>query len=303
MSSPTMSKPDNPHEHSAEVIALAKEIKQKAHLKKLRAARALAGRIQVEPNGTRTFLRFDRFQRFEHQVLMVSFTLLTITGVLQLFSHYFIVGFIIGLFGGMETIRTLHHMAALVLILQSIFHAWKILELWFVKRERGGLWPYFKDMTDLFQIVAYNVGLAKSRPEFDRYGVEEKLEYWALLWGTPLMIVTGLIMWFPIQATWVLPGDAVPISRALHGWEAILAALAILTWHMYHTVIKESNKSIFTGTMTEAEMEHGHPIEHRRILAASEYLQRVTSQQKVSKNGKTDSQPKPVLKETALPER
>lgn len=302
MTLPTTSNPGNPHDHSAEVVALARKLKKKAHLRKLKTARALAGRIQVAADGTRTFLRFNQSQRFEHQVLMVSFTLLTVSGILQLFSRYFVVGLIISAFGGMDTIRTLHHMAALILILQSIFHTWKILDLWFVKRERGGMWPYFKDLRDLFQMVAYNIGLAKFRPKFDRYSAEEKLEYWALLWGTPLMIITGLIMWFPIQATWLLPGDAIPVSRALHGWEAILAALAILTWHMYHTVIKERNKSIFTGTMTETEMEHGHPIEHRRILAAAEYLQKVTSQQKISKNGKPDSHSKTALKKTAVPE-
>jgi cytochrome b subunit of formate dehydrogenase len=120
--------------------------------------------------------------------------------------------------------------------------------------------------------------------------MEEKLEYWALLWGTLLMIITGVIMWFPTLATSVLPGDVIPISRALHGWEAILAILAILTWHMYHTVIKEQNRSIFTGTMTEAEMQHGHPLEYRRILAAHQYLQKMASQKKTKEDNLAHSE-------------
>ncbi len=138
------------------------------------------------------------------------------------------------------------------------------------------MWPYLKDFKDLIQMVKFNLGLVKERPEFDRFTAEEKIEYWALIWGTVLMIITGLIMWFPITATSVLPGDIIPVSRALHGWEAVLATLAILTWHTYHVVIKERNRSIFTGIMTEEEMRHNHPLEYRRILAAYEYLQRIS---------------------------
>jgi hypothetical protein len=44
---------------------------------------------------------------------------------------------------------------------------------------------------------------------------------------------------------------------------------------MYHTNIKEKNRSIFNGTMTEEEMQHAHPLEYRRILAAHELWQRI----------------------------
>jgi len=59
---------------------------------------------------------------------------------------------------------------------------------------------------------------------------------------------------------------------------AVLAVLAILTWHMYHTVVKESNQSIFTGVMSEEEMEELHTLEYRRILAAVEYVQKASLQ-------------------------
>lgn len=161
------------------------------------------------------------------------------------------------------------------------------------------MWPYFRDSRDLFQMVAFNLGLARERPEFDRFSIEEKLEYWALLWGTPLMIITGLIMWFPLVVTSVLPGDAIPVSRALHGWEAILAALAILTWHMYHTLVKEQNRSIFTGTMTETEMQHAHPLEYQRILAAHEYLQKVMATKTARKDQDSTDDTKILSKETS----
>jgi cytochrome b subunit of formate dehydrogenase len=129
------------------------------------------------------------------------------------------------------------------------------------------------------QMVKFNLGLTNKMPKFDRFTIEEKLEYWALLWGQIVMGATGFIMWFPLVVTSVLPGQVFPVAQALHRWEAILAALAILTWHMYHGCIKDKNRSIFTGLMSEAEMQHMHPLEYERILAADEYLKKLAARQ------------------------
>jgi len=268
-------------------------IKQKMWERRLQKAQALAARIQILPDGTLIFQRFTRPQRYQHLVLLSTFSLLALTGLLQYFSEYTPVAVTINLLGGIEGMRAVHHLAAIALIAVSLYHVWRILETWFVKRERGAMWPRVQDFKDLLQMVTYNLGQAQARPQFGRFSIEEKLEYWALLWGQVLMIVTGLIMWFPIVSTAVLPGSAVPISRALHGWEAILATLAILTWHLYHTRIKVRNRSIFTGYMTEEEMIHEHPLEYKRLIAAYEYVQKMTAgtAQKIS------SLSNPIVKE------
>ncbi len=288
MTSPTIS-PNAGHDYEEELASI-EQIKRKARARKLRAARSLAARMQIMPDGSRVFIRFNRTERFEHQVLIVTFTTLAVTGLLQRYSQHLVVGWIINLLGGVETMRTLHHLAAFVFILEAVYHTWRILVIWFVKRERGAMWPSLRDFRDLVHMVKFNLGLVDHRPEFDRFTVEEKLEYWALLWGAPLMIITGLMMWFPVTVTSVLPGDAIPVARALHGWEAILATLSILIWHMYHTVIKERNRSIFTGIMTEKEMQHAHPLEYRRILAAYAYLQKVAAEEMPTEEGPTHPQ-------------
>jgi cytochrome b subunit of formate dehydrogenase len=259
------------HDHVEDVVSI-EQIKRTARERKLRAIRSLAARIQVAPDGSRTFVRFSQSQCFEHYILMATFGSLALTGLLQTFSRFALIGWIIQALGGIEALRTVHHLAAAGLALQSVYHVAQILVTWFVKRERGGMWPAVRDFRNLAQTVMFNVGLAKQKPESDRYNTEEKLEYWALLWGTPIMGITGFILWFPTIATLILPGEVVPVAQAIHSWEAVLATLAILTWHMYHTNIKEKNRSIFTGTMTEEEMQHAHPLEYRRILAADKYL-------------------------------
>jgi cytochrome b subunit of formate dehydrogenase len=255
-----------------------KQAKKKARARKMRAVRRQAARIIHHPDGTRSIVRFTRAQCYEHQILIASFGTLVITGLLQTFSGLPAIGFFISLVGSIDTLRMIHHLAAVLLIVQTLYHLARMIENWIVWREKGPMWPSFQDILNGLQMIKFNLGLVKQRPEFDRYTIEEKIEYWAMMWGTPLMIVTGLVLWFPTVATQFLPGSTVPVALTFHRWEAELAALAILIWHGYNVLIKETNRSIFNGTMSEEEMAHSHPLELRRILAAYDLVQQMDSE-------------------------
>jgi len=95
-----------------------------------------------------------------------------------------------------------------------------------------------------------------------------------------LMVITGLALWYPTVATWLLPGVVIPIARTIHSTTAILAILAVLTWHLYYTVFRERNNSIFTGKMGEREMRENHPLEYQRILDAYEEVQNLSKENK-----------------------
>ncbi len=279
-------------EHApAEVKAEVTRVRRQNRARRARKIRALAAQVQEGADGTRTFLRFNTGQRIEHLVLIASMGTLALTGLMQTFSELSVVGWLIRVFGSIDTLRVIHHLAATVMILQSIYHLQHMLVTWIIKREKGAMWPSWLDLRNMVQMVKYNLGIAEERPEFDRFTIEEKLEYWAMLWGTPVMMVTGLILWFPTIVTLVLPGTTVPVARAFHKWEAILATAAILTWHIYNVAIKEKNTSIFTGTMTEDEMIHSHPVEYRRILEAKEMVDRA----KALKEAGKDSGELPVI--------
>jgi cytochrome b subunit of formate dehydrogenase len=210
----------------------------------------------------------------EHWLLLFSFLTLGFTGLMQRYSDLYVIGWSINsLFGGIGSLRTIHHLAAIIFVIVAIYHAGQIVYMWFVKHEVGAMLPDVQDGYNLFDMFRYNLGMIKLRPRFDRFTVEEKLEYWALIWGTVIMILTGLMQWFPTVTTRFLPGEAIPIARLAHGMEAVLALLAIALWHMYHTVFKERNRSIFTGLMSEHDMKENHPLEYERIMAAYEYVE------------------------------
>jgi hypothetical protein len=132
--------------------------------------------------------------------------------------------------------------------------------------------PGLKDVRDFLDALRYNLGRRQERPRFGRYNFEEKMEYWAVIWGTLIMILTGFILWNPIASTQWLPGQIVPMAKAAHGGEALLAVLSIITWHVYNVHIKHFNKSIFTGRLTREEMLQEHPLELARIEAGADAL-------------------------------
>ena len=139
---------------------------QKVHrAKRLRVARDLAGRLQVMPDGTRMFQRFSTAQRIEHQVLIVTFTLLAFTGLIQRYAEIGPVAYSINtLMGGIDNVRAVHRLAAIIFVIEAIYHTWIILVQWFVKHDLGTMWPSWGDARDAAQIVKYNLGLAKRRP-------------------------------------------------------------------------------------------------------------------------------------------
>jgi len=64
----------------------------------------------------------------------------------------------------------------------------------------------------------------------------EKIEYWAFVWGTCVMASTGFLLWFNSFALRHFPKWVTDASTVLHYYEAILATLSILIWHMYTVV-------------------------------------------------------------------
>jgi len=247
---------------------------KRAVASRLRKTVALAGRVHVMADGTRWFIRFSPVEILEHWLVLIAFTILALTGLIQRFASLRVLAWTVNtIFGGFGALSTVHHASAVLFGALSLLHVGRILTIWFVKREPGAMLPRAEDGSELFNMLQYNLGIIDERPQFDRYTVEEKLSYWALLVFAPLMGLTGLILWFPTVATRLLPGDVIPLARSIHGLTAILGVAAVLIWHLYHTVFKERNTSIFTGLMSERAMKASHPLEYQRIITAYENLQ------------------------------
>jgi cytochrome b subunit of formate dehydrogenase len=209
--------------------------------------------------------RFSLAQRVEHWVMFVSFTLLAITGLPQKFADWSIADSIMGIFGGIEGTRNVHHIAAAVLAFGSAYHILVIAHKIFVLRVKWTMLPQLQDAWDGLGVIRYNLGMLKNHPKLPRFSFDEKVEYWAMVWGTLIMGLTGFMMWNPINTARLIPGDLIPAAKAAHGAEAILAVLAILVWHIYNVHLKTFNKTVFTGKLDRHQMEEGHGQELEEI--------------------------------------
>jgi len=215
--------------------------------------------------------RFRRSDRVQHAAMVISFLVLTVTGLPQKYiylnSRY--LDDLIDLMGGLETVRLVHRWAATALMLVTVYHVLAAAHRVVVRRVSLSMLPRYQDVVDGLQAVRYNLGLARERPRADRYTWEEKVEYWSLIWGTVVMIATGFMLWNPVATARFLPGQWIPAAQVVHGGEALLAILAVLVWHFYSVHLRQFNRSMFTGHMTEHEMEHEHPLELERIKAGT----------------------------------
>ncbi len=209
--------------------------------------------------------RFNLAQRIEHIILLVSFTALSITGLPQMFSLQPWAAFMIDAMGGIETVRVIHRTSAVLLIVGTIYHFVAVMYRMYVQRVALTMLPGLQDVKDGLQALGHNVGLVKTPPRMGRYNFGEKVEYWAVIWGTVVMVITGFMLWNPIATTAFLPGQFIPAAKAAHGGEALLAVLSIITWHFYNVHVKRFNRSMFTGKISHEEMEEEHALELEEI--------------------------------------
>jgi thiosulfate reductase cytochrome b subunit/mono/diheme cytochrome c family protein len=218
--------------------------------------------VKIEPPApVQTVTRFATLQRVEHIILLLSFSMLVFTGIPQKFSSAPICQAIIDLFGGIESIRVVHRISAIILMVLSIYHVVALLYRVIVQRVPWTMMPVVEDLKHLWHDLLFYFGRRKHKAYYGRYNYAEKMEYLAVVWGVFIMIITGFMMWNPIATTNFLPGQVIPAAKAAHGGEAVLAALAIILWHFYHVHLRHFNKSMFIGKMTRHEMEAEHPAE------------------------------------------
>jgi len=219
------------------------------------------------PAKVSTVMRFTLDRRIEHVVVLVSFSLLGLTGLIQKFSQASVSQWLIAALGGIEMVRIIHRTNALIMVAGALYHAASVAYQIYVWRTPLSMLPWIPDLQHLVQDILCYLGFRQRPARYGRYTYAEKAEYLAMVWGTIIMGITGFMMWNPVLTARLLPGEIIPAAKAAHGAEAILAVLAILLWHFYHVHLKTFNTSIFLGKLTREEMEHEHPQELRAIEA------------------------------------
>ena len=213
-----------------------------------------------------TILRMNLSQRIQHFVLAASFILLAITG----FALKFPDSWIAKVLGSNEGFRRWSHRGAgVVLLLVGAYHVLYILTKKDGRQLVKDLLPVTKDLRDVADNARYLTGLSSNKAKIGRFGYAEKMEYWAVIWGTLIMGVTGLMIWFKMDVTQLVPRWAVDVALTIHYYEAILACLAIVVWHFYHVIFDPDvyplNWACWKGKVSRHWQEEEHPLDRSAL--------------------------------------
>jgi formate dehydrogenase gamma subunit len=214
--------------------------------------------------------RMSVSERIQHIALALSFFVLVYTGFALKFPETWVFAWFARLEGGYEWRSLIHRGAAVMMVAAALFHIGYLV----TKRGRGmllAMLPGARDLGEAVGNVLYLLGRRDHPPRFDRFGYIEKAEYWALVWGTFVMTATGLVLWFENQSLQWLSKSALDLATVVHYYEAWLAFLAIVIWHLYQNMVNPDvypmNWTWITGRISEERLRHEHPDEWARIVA------------------------------------
>jgi cytochrome b subunit of formate dehydrogenase len=209
----------------------------------------------------------NRNQRWQHFLLLSSFIILVITG----FALKFPDSWFAHLLGLGERVRGIvHRVAAVVMIAAGTYH------LFYIALTRDGrkllrdFLPVPKDATDALQTMTFNLGVGVDKPEFARFNYAEKAEYWALVWGTIVMVSTGIMLWAKVFFGNLWPRWFLDVATAIHFYEAVLATLAIIVWHFYQVFfdpdVYPMNWAWFDGKMSFEHYREEHGADSETLM-------------------------------------
>ncbi len=213
--------------------------------------------------------RFSLKQRIEHLVTMIVFTGLCLTGLPQKFYTATWAQWILHALGGFDAARWIHRALGLTLAASTVFHFVSAVAAILSKRVGFAIVPNQSDFKDAIQTLQYYLGLKDQPARFDRYDYKQKWEYWGLVVGNIIMILSGLILYFPTVAARAVPGQLIPAAKVAHSNEGLMAFLVITIWHIFNAHLNPDvfpfDTSIFTGKISRERMQHEHPLELARL--------------------------------------
>jgi cytochrome b subunit of formate dehydrogenase len=126
-----------------------------------------------------------------------------------------------------------------------------------------------KDFQDAVANLKYYFGIKNRPAACDRYDYKQKFDYWGVLVSNLIMIVTGLVLWFPITTSRYLYGEFIPAANVIHTNQSLLVVLIIAIWHIYNSIFSPEifpfDTSILTGYLPKERMVREHPLELARM--------------------------------------
>lgn len=249
---------------------------------------------KVPEGPTMYYRRFNKRQRFTHVLVILSFVLLALTGMILKFAHMEWAAWLSQLLGGVKMAGNIHRFAAIVTFGYFTFH---LLTLFQLRAKEGINFRQFifgnnslmfnmQDLKDMAASFKWFFGKGP-RPAYGRWTYWEKFDYMAVFWGVAVIGFSGLILWFPEFFTQFMPGWVINVAQIIHSDEALLAIGFIFTIHFFNTHLRPESfpmdTVIFTGYVPLEEYKKDRPREYEELVKSGR-LDKVTAQKNFSKS-------------------
>jgi formate dehydrogenase gamma subunit len=233
--------------------------------------------------------------RIAHWGVIFSFPILVITGFALKYPEAWWAQPLLLLESRFAFRGLVHRGAAIVLVAATVYH---LIHLAVNKKDRmflKAMLPGIKDATDLVQIFTYNLGITKEEPRYAKFNYAEKLEYLAFMWGTLVMTVSGLLLWFNNFTLQYFPKWVSDAATAIHYYEALLATFAILIWHSYMVLfdplVYPMDTAWLDGKVPADHYEQSRPEYYRALRRANLIEMPQGSAKSGDEHGSDDSSP------------
>lgn len=201
-------------------------------------------------------VRMYPFERVQHAVMAISFILLVVTGFALKYPDQWWARPLLGAEGAMR--GWLHRAAAVVFMVVSAAHLISLVVSRKLREHWKELLPRVRDVREGAANLAYNLGLRKTRPYRSPHSYIEKAEYWAVVWGSAIMILTGLMLWANNLMLALLPKMWLDVATSIHFYEAVLATASIVIWHFYTVIFDPEVYPLDTAFLTGTSVRvHG----------------------------------------------
>jgi len=230
------------------------------------------------PDGHKLYRRFERRHIFMHLLVIISFLLLSITGLPIKFSSQPWAQVMIDILGGTANAALLHRVGAVITFVYFSMALVLSFHFLFIRKDIPGMWlqrlfgpdslmPTFRDVRDVTGMVRWFLGKGP-KPTFERWTYWEKFDFIAVFWGMFAIGGSGLMLWFPEFFGMFLPGWVFNVATIVHSDEALLATGFIFSVHFFNTHLRPEKFPmdfvVFNGEMEKEEFVEERGDQWRR---------------------------------------
>lgn len=224
-----------------------------------------------DSGGGEQVIRFNNHLKWQHYLIMIFVTLAGAIGLAQAFPDWSVGRwFLEGVWGGIEAKRHFHHYFCYVVDATVVYFFCYLIYKFIIKREDArAILPSFQDIKDMIIMNLYILGLREEEPRYGRYTFGQKIDFFLIVIGIPVLSLTGLAMHYASISEGIISPLGIALAAVIHRSVAIFLFWLVLSVHIYYAHLAPDlfpvNTVILTGKMSRARYEALFPLDHERL--------------------------------------